>query len=163
MAASVRAAIHSVDPSIVVYGESTLDDLAAAQTAPSRFTTWLMGLFAGAALLLAVIGVYGVMAYFVAQRRREFGIRLALGADPRGILRLVVGQGARLVAIGVVVGGVVSYFLARALQTVLFGVTPTDPSFAAAVGLLALVALAACYVPARRATHVDPALALRSE
>jgi predicted permease len=163
LAASVRAAIHDVDPSIVVFGETTLDDLVAAQTAPPRFTTWLMGLFAGGALLLSVIGVYGVMAYFVAQRRREFGIRLALGADPQRILRLVVGEGARLVGIGVVIGGTAAYLLARMLETVLYGVTPTDPAAAAAVTLLALVALAACYVPARRATHVDPALALRSE
>jgi putative ABC transport system permease protein len=160
---SLRAAIHDVDPSIVVYGETPLEDLVATQTAPPRFTTWLMGLFAGTALLLAVIGVYGVMAYFVAQRRREFGIRLALGADPRGILKLVVAQGARLIAIGVALGGVASYFLGRALQTVLFGVEPTDPSAVAAVALLAVVALLACYLPARRATHVDPALALRNE
>jgi putative ABC transport system permease protein len=163
LAASVRGAIREVDPSIVVYGETTLGELVAQQTAPSRFTMWLMGLFAATALLLAVIGVYGVMAYFVAQRRREFGIRLALGADPRGIQGLVVGEGARLVAIGVVIGGAVSYFLARALEAVLFGVTPTDPSALAAIAMLAVVALVACYVPARRATHVDPALALRSE
>jgi putative ABC transport system permease protein len=161
VAASVRAAIRAVDPSIVIYGQTTLAERAARQTAAPRFTMWLMGLFAAAAMLLAVIGVYGVMAYLVAHRRREFGIRLALGATRRRILRLVVGEGALLVAGGVAAGGVAACFLARALDTLAFSVGSAAPAAVGAVALLAVVALLACAIPAARATRVNPATALR--
>src|SRR5262249_16988777 len=142
----VRTAIRGADPSIPVYGVAPMDVLIAGQTAPSRFTMWLMGVFAAAALMLAVVGIYGVMAYLVTQRTREIGIRLGLGADTADILRLVVGNGARLVGGGVAIGVAASFALQRLVSSLLFGVTAADSASAIAVGLLAAVALLACYV-----------------
>jgi len=159
----VRTAIRGADPSIPVYGVAPMDVLIAGQTAPSRFTMWLTGVFAAAALMLAVVGIYGVMAYLVTQRTREIGIRLALGADTADILRLVVGNGARLVGGGVAIGVAASFALQRLVSSLLFGVTAADSASAIAVGLLAAVALLACYVPALRATRVNPLRALRYE
>ena len=160
---TVRDVVRQASPDIVVFQVDPIDALVAAQTAQSRFTTWLMGLFAGVALLLAVIGIYGVMSYLVAQRTREFGIRLALGAGRRQILGVVVGSGARLVAVGLVLGTAAAFGLSRLIEAQLFGVSAADPSGLAAVGLLALVAMVACSVPALRATRVDPIVALRDE
>jgi putative ABC transport system permease protein len=160
---AVRSAIRAADPSIPIYGVAPMEDLIANQTAQSRFTMWLTGVFAAAALMLAVVGIYGVMAYLVSQRTQEIGIRLALGASTSDILRLVVGNGARLVAGGVAVGVVASFVLQRLVSSLLFGVSAADAASAIAVGVLAAVALLACYVPAIRATRISPLRALRFE
>jgi ABC-type antimicrobial peptide transport system permease subunit len=140
-----------------------MDELISGQTSQSRFTMWLMGVFAAVALSLSVIGIYGVMSYLVAQRTREIGIRLALGADARDILRLVVGNGARLIVAGILIGLAASFALQRLVSSLLFGVTAADAASGIAVAVLAAVALLACYVPALRATRVDPLHALRYE
>jgi len=138
-------------------------DLVASQTASSRFTTWLLGIFAFTALALAAIGIYGVMSYLVSQRQREFGIRLALGASRREIITLVFNHAVRMIALGLVIGGAAAALLSRYLETQLFQVARTDPSGFLAVGLLAVVAVAACCVPAYRATRVNPVSALRTD
>jgi predicted permease len=163
VAGAIRAAIRAADPSITVYSVRSMDELIGAQTAQSRFIMWLMGAFAAIALSLAVIGIYGVMSYLVAQRTREIGVRLALGAAGSDILRLVVGNGARLIAAGIVIGVAATFALERLVSTLLFGVTALDAAAAAAVAILAAVALVACYVPALRATRVSPIQALRYE
>lgn len=163
LVAPLRAVIRDVDPSIPVYSVATMDALIGGQTAQSRFTMWLMGVFASVALALAGMGIYGVMSYLVAQRTREIGIRLALGAAKPDILRLVVGNGARLIAAGVLIGTAAAFALQRLVASLLFGVATADAASAIAIAILALVALLACYVPAARATRVDPLNALRSE
>jgi ABC-type antimicrobial peptide transport system permease subunit len=163
MAAAVRAAIRAADSSIPVYSVATMEEQTRQQTAQSRFTMWLMGVFAACALMLAVVGIYGVMSYLVTQRTREIGIRLALGAANGDILRLVVGNGTRLIGAGVAIGIVLSIVLARAVSTMLFGVSAADPASGAAVALLAAVAMLACYVPAARATRINPLRALRQD
>jgi putative ABC transport system permease protein len=132
--------------------------------ADRRFSLLLLSAFAGSALLLAVIGIYGVMSYVVTLRTQEMGIRLALGAKPGDIALLVLGQGARLVVAGLALGLIGAALLTRLLSTMLFGITPTDPvTYAIVAGVLALTAAAACQIPAWRATRVDPLTALRSE
>jgi ABC-type antimicrobial peptide transport system permease subunit len=163
LVAPLRAIIRSVDASIPVYGVTPMEQLVSRQTSQSRFTMWLMGVFAAIALALAVIGIYGVMSYLVTQRTREIGIRLALGADARDILRLVVGSGARLIGAGIVIGVVSAFALQRLVSSLLFGVTAADAASALAVVVLAVVALFACYLPAARATRVSPLRALRYE
>jgi putative ABC transport system permease protein len=160
LVAPLRAAIRSADPSIPTYQVATLDERMEEQTSQSRFTMWLMGVFAAVALSLSVIGIYGVMSYLVTQRTREIGIRLALGASGRDVLRLVVGNGARLIAGGVVIGFAASFALHRLVSSLLFGVTAADPASGIAVGVLAGVALVACYLPALRAARLDPMNAL---
>jgi putative ABC transport system permease protein len=160
---TVRSAIRAADPSIPLYGIRTMDESVSRQTSQSRFTMWLMGVFAAVALSLAVIGIYGVMSYLVTQRTREIGIRLALGAGGRDILRLVVGNGARLIAAGILIGLVASFALQRLVSSLLFGVTAADAASGVAVAVLAAVALVACYLPALRATRVSPLNALRYE
>jgi predicted permease len=159
----VRAAARSAHPSIVVFGLSTLGRLVDAQTAASRFTTWVLGLFAAAALVLSMVGIYGVMSYLIAQRTREFGIRLALGATRSEILRVVLRQGARLIAVGAALGIVATAALSRLLGSLLYQVSAFDISAGIAVLLLVSVALISCVVPAVRATRVNPIIALRSE
>jgi len=163
LVATVRAAIRSADPSIPVYNVATLDEAIARQTTSSRFTMWLMGVFAAIALGLAVIGIYGVMSYLVTLRMREIGIRLALGAGGREILRLVVGNGARLIGAGVAVGVAAAFALQRLASTMLFGVTAADRASIAAIAVLTVVALAACLLPALRAARVNPLEALHYE
>jgi putative ABC transport system permease protein len=163
LVATIRNVVRDADSSIPVFGVSTMTDLLRAQTAQSRFTMWLMGIFAAIALALAVIGIYGVMSYLVTQRTREIGIRLALGAAGADIVRLVVSSGARLIAVGIVIGVAGAFALERAVASLLFGVTAADIASVVAVAVLASVALMACYVPAARATRVDPLHALRCE
>jgi putative ABC transport system permease protein len=163
LVAPVRAAIRAADPSIPVYSIAPMDELIASQTSASRFTMWLMGVFAAVALSLAAVGIYGVMSYLVTQRTREIGIRLALGAEGRDILRLVVGNGARLIASGVVLGVAASFALQRLVTSLLFGVSAADSASGIAVAVLAGVALVACYLPALRATRVSPLNALHYE
>ena len=163
VAASVRAAVRELHPALVVFGAAPMDDLVAQQTSASRFTSWVLSLFAIAALLLSLIGVYGVMAYLVTQRTREFGIRLALGATRTELVTVVLRQGARLIAIGVVIGAVASLGLTRLLGNLLFQVSLADVSSGMAVLMLMIVAVLACAVPAVRATRVDPVNALRAD
>jgi predicted permease len=163
LAAQLRALVRSSDASVPVYQVATMDELIGGQTAQSRFTTWLMTVFAGIALVLAAIGIYGVMSYHVTQRTREIGIRLTLGAAGSDILRLVVGNGARLIAIGIGIGITAAFALQRLIASLLFGVTAADAVSVIAVAVLAGVALLACYVPAARAARVDPLHALRHE
>jgi putative ABC transport system permease protein len=163
LVAPVREAIRGVDPSIPVYSIASMDELIATQTSQSRFTMWLMSVFAAVAVALAVIGIYGVMSYLVTQRTREIGIRVALGAARRDILQLVVGSGARLVCAGVALGAVSSILLQQLIQSLLFGVTATDPAWVAAILLLTIVGLVACYLPAARAAGIAPLTALRHE
>jgi len=142
----------------------SMDDLRSTALQSDRFNLWLMGSFALLALLLAALGIYGVMTYTTAQRTRELGIRLALGAQNRDVLKLVTVHGMKLALIGVTLGLLGSFALTRLMKSLLFGVGPTDPlTFALVPLLLGVVSLAACYIPARRATKVDPLIALRSE
>jgi putative ABC transport system permease protein len=164
LVAAVREKIQSIDPDLAVSGVQSLDHLVSDSVGQPRLLTALVGAFAAFALLLAAIGIYGVMAYSVSHRMREMGIRMALGAAPRDIVRLVVGQGMRLVLAGIVIGFVASLWLTKFLASQLFGTQPKDPATFALVALgLALVALAACLIPARRAMRVDPMVALRYE
>ncbi len=142
----------------------TMDDLRASALQSDRFNLWLLGSFALLALLLAALGIYGVVTYTTAQRTRELGIRLALGAQTRDVLRLVVKNGMTLALIGVVIGLAGAFAFTRMMATLLFEVTPTDAMTYAIVSMgLLFVALLACYIPARRATKVDPLVALRYE
>jgi putative ABC transport system permease protein len=159
---AVRAKIAEVDPTLPVSGILSMEDVVSTSVAQPRLIMQFVGVFAGFALLLSSIGIYGVMAYSVTQRKQELGIRVALGAAPRDILRLVVGQGMTLTVIGVAVGVLTSLLLTRLISTLLFGVRAIDPiAFAGSVLVLAVAALIACYLPARRATQVDPIVVLR--
>jgi putative ABC transport system permease protein len=138
--------------------------LRASALHSDRFNLWLIGSFASLALLLAALGIYGVMAYTTSQRTREIGIRVALGAQRGDVMKLVIAQGMKLALIGTVLGLAASLALTRLIKSLLFGVSPADPlAFTAAVLTLAIVALLACYIPARRAAKVDPMLSLRCE
>ena len=154
----------AIDRDAVVNHEQTLEVTISNSASEPRFRTTLLGSFALAALLLAAIGVYGVIAYSVAQRTQEFGIRMALGAQPSDVLRLVIGKGAALGAAGVVIGLVASLLLTRTLERFLFRVKTTDPlTLVTVAAVLGLVAVLAGYLPARRAVRVDPTIALRYE
>jgi putative ABC transport system permease protein len=156
--------IHKSDPNLPVVHVTTLDGLLDETVAPRRFSTILLGAFALLALILAAVGIYGVMSYVVSLRINEIGIRMALGAQPRDIWRLIVGSGARLALAGIAIGLAGALALTRLLSSLLFEVRATDPiTFAAVALLLAAVALLACYVPARRAMRADPMFALRYE
>ena len=163
LSAPVAAAIRRVHPGVVVYNAAPLSELVATQTSVSRFTTWVLGVFAATALVLSIVGIYGVMAYLVAQRTREFGIRLALGARRADIVQVVLRQGLRLILIGATIGVGATLALVRLLESVLYQVTAMDGSAALAVATLLGVALIACAVPAIRATRVDPVVALRTD
>ncbi len=161
---AIRHEVQSLDPNIPVFSVRTMDEVIARSMAERRFALQLLGVFAAVALLLAAIGIYGVMAYSFSQRTHEIGIRIALGAQRMDILRLAVGEGMRLVIIGLAFGLVGAALLTRFVRTMLFDVSPADPlTFAAISGVLAGVAFLACYIPARRATRVDPLVALREE
>jgi predicted permease len=163
-AASVRAQISALDKGVPVYQMGTMDQLLGRSLSSQRFNLLLLGLFAAIALGLAVIGIYGVLSFSVSRRTHEIGIRMALGAHPRQILRWIVWQGMRLVALGVLLGISASLVLTRLMASLLYATSPIDPLTFAGVSLLLLfVALAACYIPARRALRVDPVSALRCE
>jgi ABC-type lipoprotein release transport system permease subunit len=164
MVGHVRAAVREVSPQQPLFRIETMHQVISESLADPRLYVWLLGVFAGISTLLAAAGIYGVIAYVVALRTREFGIRMALGSDERGVVRLVMGRGVQLVGFGLIVGIAGAIALTRVLQGVLYGVGTTDPStFIAMAGLLAVVALAACWAPARSASRVDPAVALRTE
>jgi predicted permease len=164
LGAAVTAAIRSVDPEQPVFSVMSMERVIENASAERRISMVLLLLFAGMALLLSAIGIYGVMAYTTTQRRQEIGIRLALGAGAPDVLRLVVGQGMRLVVVGLVAGLVGAWLLSRALTSQLYGITAQDPlTYATVALLLGTVALVATWVPARRATRVDPMISLRVE
>ncbi len=161
---AVQEAVWSVNKSVPLGNPRTMEDLIARTLSQRRFTMLLLGVFAGTALLLAAIGLYGVISYSVAQRTRELGIRMALGAQRRDVLKLVVREGMTLVALGVVIGLAASLALTRLIASLLFGISATDPiTFAALALALGAIALLACLLPARRASQVNPIVALRTE
>jgi len=164
LSASIRAAVRDVDASLPVYNLRSMAEVVNRSMVQPKFLSLLLATFSVIALFLAAIGIYGVMAYSVAQRTQEIGVRMALGAQRLHVLRLVFGQGLLLLLIGTVIGVVGAFALTRLMNTLLFGVTATDPlTYVGVVGLLTFVALLACYIPARRATKVDPLVALRYE
>jgi putative ABC transport system permease protein len=164
VAAVVRKAVSAIDPQLAVFNVRTMETLMATSTTQPRVTAWLVGLFAVLALLLAAIGVYGVLAYLVTQRTREIGLRIALGARPGSVLRLVVGHSLRLSLAGIALGIIGAVWLAPYIESQLFGVKPRDAVTIGGVAVsLFTIALLASYIPARRATKVDPLTALRAE
>ncbi len=164
MLAAIRAVLTREEPSILIYNAGALEDLAYRETAQSRFTGWLMAIFAGIALVLAMIGIYGVMSYTVSRRTREIGLRMALGASRPEVLRLVAARGMALVTIGMLIGSAAALALTRTMATLVYGVSATDPlTFASAALTLMAVAMIACLAPAARAIGIDPGVALREE
>lgn len=161
---SVRAALRTVDPNLPSSEFQPLEQLVDHAVSPRRFVTALLGVFALLALILASLGIYGVISYSVTQRTNEIGIRIALGAQTTAVLKLIIGQGVKLAMIGLGIGLTAAFVLTRVLSSLLFGVGATDPlTFTGIAVLLTTVALLACYIPARRATKVDPMIALRYE
>jgi len=164
MLTTMRQQVSQLDPALPIFGIHTMREIRNNNVAPERLNLGLRGGFAALALILAIIGLYGLLAFTVTQRQREIGIRMALGAQRFDVLNLVVGQGMRLILAGVVIGLLGSFALTRVLASVLFKVEPTDPlTFVTVTFSLCVVALLACYIPARRATKVDPMVALRHE
>jgi putative ABC transport system permease protein len=164
LAVPLRRLVQSIDPLQPIYAVESMDEVVSRSVSDRRLNLVLLGLFAAVALLLASVGIYGVMSYSVEQRMHEIGIRMALGAERMAVLRLVVGQGARLAAVGIAVGVAGAFALSRVMAGLLYGISATDPlTYAALAAVLAAVAVGACAVPARRAVRVDPAVALRAE
>ncbi len=160
----VRRAIWAVAPDVPIYETATLPELVARSVGPRRFVMILLAMFGAIALLMTAIGVYGVIAYSVAERTREIGVRAALGASAFDIARLILSSGMKIIAIGLAAGTVASIAATRLLESSLFGVSPTDPgTFAMVVVVLLLVTVVAQIVPVARAVRIDPALALRAE
>jgi predicted permease len=161
---SVRRAVAEIDPREVTYNVRTMDEVVAGSFAARRLSMLLLSVFAALALVLACVGIYGVISYLVGQRTREIGVRMALGAERSDVLRLVIGHGAKMALVGIAIGTGAALGLARLMVNQLFGVSAHDPlTFAGVAMLLILVAVAACYIPARRAMRVDPVVALRCE
>jgi ABC-type antimicrobial peptide transport system permease subunit len=149
---------------MVVFNPESMEKTVADSIAGKRFTMTLLGVFAALALMLASIGIYGVLSYLVGQRTQEIGVRMALGAQPLDVLRMVLRDGARMTLAGIGIGVVAALLLTRLMASMLFGISPTDPiTFGGVAAILCLVALLACYVPARRAMKVSPVVALRYE
>jgi putative ABC transport system permease protein len=164
VAPAVRRMIREIDPDQPVSDVRTMNQVMAEWVGRDRFNTLLLGVFAGLAALLAAVGIFGVMSYSVTLRTREIGLRMALGAQPGEVLKVILKQGLLLTSIGIGLGMAGALALTRLMSGLLFGVESTDPAtFAAIVLLFAFVALIACYIPARRATRVDPLIALRAE
>jgi len=161
---AMKTAVWAIDPTLAFYDIATIDTLLAQSLSARRFLLWLLTGFAGLAFALAAAGIYGVLTFATLQRRREMGVRLAMGARDRDIAALVVGEGMALVGIGIALGLLASVASTRLLSAFLFGVTPIDPlTLGTAVLLIGVVAFAACYIPARRATRMDPLIVLRAE
>ena len=161
---TVRSAVAATEPGDVVYAVQTMDDVVATSFAARKLSMILLGVFAALALVLACVGIYGVISYLVGQRTREIGVRMALGAQRAEVMRLVLGDGVRMALVGAAVGTIAALGLTRLMEAELFGVSAHDPfTFAGVAVLLVLVAVAACFVPARRAMRVDPIVALRHE
>jgi putative ABC transport system permease protein len=164
IAGTIRETFHRLDPALPVRNMRSLEQIVGHSVAPQRFNLSLLTLFAALGLMLAAIGIYGVLAYGVSQRTREIGLRMALGAQQQDVLKLVVKQGMVLALTGVVIGILASLALTRLMKSLLFGVTATDPlTFFVIALLLMAIALLACWIPARRASKVDPTIALRYE
>jgi putative ABC transport system permease protein len=164
LAPAMRKAMAEIDRAQPIFGVTTLEQALADSIAQRRFNLILLGTFAASALLLALIGIYGVIAYAVAQRTHEIGVRMALGARRVAVVRMVIGQGMMIALAGVVLGIAAALALTRVLASLLYEVTPTDPAtFATVAGLLVVTALAACAGPALKAALVDPIVALRCE
>jgi putative ABC transport system permease protein len=164
LTAAVKGAVAKFDKQLAVTGIRTMDEIAAESVARPRFRARLVGGFAALALLLSAVGIFGVLAFWVSQRRREFGIRMALGAQVSNVLSLVLERGVKIAAAGIVAGVLGAAALARSLAALLFGVNPLDAAnFGGTVAALAVVALLAAAIPAWRAARVDPAIALREE
>jgi len=164
VAAAIRARLQAMNRDQVMSGVQTMEQVIADLLAARRTSMIVLGVFAVVAVGLASIGIYGVISYIVGQRTQEIGIRMALGARPRDVLTSVLGQGAAMIGLGVLIGLAAAFGLTRLMANLLFGVSATDPlTFVSVAALLALVALAACYLPARRAMRVDPIVALRYE
>ena len=164
MVAAARVAISAVDPAVPIDNPHPIASAIDGSLATRRLTELLLVGFAGLALVLAAGGLYGVMSLFVVSRRREFGIRAAIGADPGSLVRVVVGEGAALVGAGIAMGFVASMGAGRSLRSTLYEVTPTDSVvYVAVASVLVLVASTACYVPARRAANTDPLVVLRAD
>jgi len=162
--ATVRGQVQSLDPSLAITNVQTIDEVVSQGLWAPRMGAALLALFGGLALILAVVGVYGVLSYSVNQQTHEIGIRMALGAQPASVLWLVVGQGLQLAGAGLALGLVGALLAMRLLSSLLFGVSTNDPVTFAGVSLvLVAAAVVACYIPARRATRVDPIIALRYE
>jgi putative ABC transport system permease protein len=161
---AVRSEIRSLDPKQTVADPNTLEDLISDSITPQRFNLVLLSIFAGIGLLLTLVGIYGVMSYFVSDNTHEIGIRMALGAQQRDVMKLVVGRGLMLALTGIALGIAGAYGLTRLMSSLLFGVKPTDPlTFGVVAAMFGLAAILACYIPARRAMKVDPMVSLRSE
>jgi putative ABC transport system permease protein len=161
---AARAEVKAFDPDQIIWRTQTLEQLLGTSVAPRRFNMMLLGIFAGVALVLAAVGLYGVMSYSVTWRTHEIGIRMALGARRADVLRLVVRQGMIMALIGLGIGLIGAFSLSRVMRSLLHGVSPTDPLTFTGVSIVLLcVALLACLIPARRATRVDPIVALRNE
>ncbi len=164
IAPGLRAAVRGLDRDVPLADLRTMNELLAGSVAEPRFRTLMLGIFAGLALVLSAVGIFGVMAWLVSRRTREIGVRMALGASQGAVLRMVLGEGLRVALIGVAIGLMAAFASSRLIKGLLFGVQPADPATFAAVSLTVVaVVLAACYVPARRATKVDPMVALRYE
>jgi predicted permease len=164
LTSAITREIRAVDADLPVYHARSMTERVDESLARRRFSMWLLTLFAGCALVLATVGIYGVLAFLVRQGTREIGIRMSLGATQSGILRLIVGRGLRIAVDGVGIGLVGAFLLTRFLETVLFGVRTTDPlTFGGIAALLIAVSVAASYVPARRAARIDPMVTLRNE
>ena len=162
--AGLRRELDAFEPNLPLFGFTTLKEIVEKSLAQERLFAALSSLFGAVALSLAAVGLYGVMAYSVSQRTREIGLRIALGAQGRSVLALIVGQGMKVVLAGLAAGSIAAFGLTRFIASRLYGITPTDPLVVGIVSaLLALVALLACYLPARRASRVDPMQALRHE
>jgi ABC-type antimicrobial peptide transport system permease subunit len=160
----LRAALERIDPELDVEKATTMEAIVGRTVAPWRFNMVVFSVYSAAAVAFAAIGLFALIAYAAKQRTREIGVRVALGAKPSDVVRLFVGEGARLAIAGVAIGIPVAWILSRLLSSLLFGVSPTDAAtFVVVAGLLGLVSLLAAYLPARRAGAVDPVVALRSE
>jgi putative ABC transport system permease protein len=156
--------VREIDPDQPIYNRRTMYEIRAESVQAERLNLTLLSIFAGIALVLAIVGIYGVMSYSVTQRTHEIGIRMAIGARPRDVFAMILGHGMKLALIGVAIGLLAAFALTRLMETMLFGVEPTDvPTFSLISLLLISVAALACYIPGRRATKVEPTISLRYE